>query len=136
MRRALLLLACTVDLGAVPDGGACAPSPDFFVSDVAPLYLEANRCGLSGCHDFATGHGTLRLRPPAAPPAAGTPLADWPLSWRENYFSTIHLLRCDAPLASRLLTMPEGVNNLHPPGPVVRDRATAALVIQTWVTAP
>ena len=140
MWRRLAMLAlmacasCTVDAGAVPDAGACAASPDFFVSDVWPRYLEANRCSTRGCHDFADGHGYLRLRPPEAAPAPGTPLAAWPLGWRENYLSALQLVRCDQPLASRLLTVPEGQSNLHPPGPVVLDRATAASVIEDWVT--
>jgi hypothetical protein len=137
-RLAMLALmtsaACTVDAGAVPDAGACAASPDYFVSDVWPRYLEANRCSTSGCHAFGDGHGYLRLRPPETAPAPGTPLAAWPLGWRENYLSALQLVRCDAPLASRLLTVPEGQSNLHPPGPVVLDRATAASVIETWVT--
>jgi hypothetical protein len=45
-------------------------------------------------------------------------------------------MRCDAPLASRLLRVPEGDDNLHPPGPVVLDRATAATVLETWVALP
>src|SRR5437868_2997693 len=125
--------ACTIDVGAVPDAGPCGASPDFFVSDVFPRYLVANQCNARGCHDFADGHGYLRLRPPEAPPAPGMTIDTWPLGWRENYLSTIQLLRCDQPLASRLLTVPEGQSNLHPPGPVVRDRATAATLIQTWV---
>jgi hypothetical protein len=131
----LTCAACTVDVGVPPgaDAGACAASPDYFVSAVYPDYLAANLCGSSGCHDFADGHGYLRLRQPEAPPAAGTPLAAWPLGWRENYLSALQLVRCDDPLASRILTVPEGQSNLHPPGPVVLDRATAATVIETWV---
>jgi hypothetical protein len=128
--------ACTVDLGQIPDAAVCSPSPDFFVSDVFPRYLVPNQCGSGGCHDFATGHGTLRLRPLVNAPAPGTPLDAWPLAWRENFLSALQLIRCDAPTASRLLTVPEGVGNLHPPGPVVLDRATAAQVIQTWVAGP
>src|SRR5258706_480417 len=69
--------ACRVDLGQIPDAAVCNPSPDFFVSDVFPRYLVPNQCGNGGCHDFATGHGTLRLRPPFNPPAPGTPLDGW-----------------------------------------------------------
>jgi len=132
---AIACAACTIDIGAMPDASPCAANPDFFVSDVWPRYLVANQCGNSGCHSFDNGHGYLRLHQPEAPAPApgGAPLADWPVGWRENYLSTIQLLRCDAPLASRLLTVPEGVGNLHPPGPVVLDRATARTVIQTWV---
>ena len=125
--------ACTVDNGSVPDAAACAARPDYFVSDVWPRYLVANRCNSAGCHDFDDGHGTLRLRVPEAAPAAGTPLDAWPLGWRENYLSALQLVRCDDPLASRLLTFPEGQGDLHPPGPVVLDRQTAATVIQAWV---
>src|SRR4051812_31599830 len=127
---------CTIDVGAQPDAAACAVSPDYFVSDVHPRYLVPNQCGISGCHSFDDGHGVLRLRPPEEPPAPGQPLDAWPTAWRQNYLSAIHLLRCDAPLESRLLVVPEGQGNLHPPGPVVLDRATAADVIQTWVSRP
>ncbi len=133
---ALLFAGCTVDVGTTPDAGACAPSPDFFVSDVWPRYLDSNLCGNGPCHDYANGHGYLRLRPPGPAPAPGTPLDQWPLDWRENYLSTIQLLRCDAPDQSRLLTVPEGVSNLHPPGPIVRNRAEARTVIETWVGSP
>lgn len=140
MRRGLALAAtvglaaCGIDAGAVPDAGPCAPAPDYFVSDVWPRYLTPNQCSSQGCHDFSDGHGYLRLRVPEdPPPAAGTALDAWPLGWRENYLSTIQLVRCDQPLASRVLTVPEGQANLHPPGPVVLDRATAAMLLQTWV---
>src|SRR3954470_13941989 len=114
IRRVALALAgagaaCTIDAGTVPDGGACAARPDYFVSDVWPRYLEANRCASSGCHDFTDGHGYLRLRAPETPPPApGTPIDAWPIGWRENYLSALQLVRCDDPAASRLLTVPEG----------------------------
>jgi hypothetical protein len=138
MRVALLALSsvaagCTVGLGPAPDGGACAPAPDYFVSDVWPRYVVPNQCANRGCHDFADGHGYLRFRPPEPPPAPGLPLAAWPTAWAQNYLSAIQLVRCDQPLASRLLTVPEGIGNLHPPGPVVLDRVTAAQVLTTWV---
>lgn len=125
---------CTVDTGASPVAAQCAASPDFFVSDVWPRYLVANQCNSGGCHDFNDGHGSLRLRVPEPDaPAAGTRLDAWPLAWRENYLSALQVVRCDDPFASRLLTVPEGQENLHPPGPVVLDRATAATVVATWV---
>jgi hypothetical protein len=141
MRRlaciALLASSCAVDLGSTSTV-ACAPSPDYFVSEIAPGYLDANRCGSAGCHAFADGHGSLRLRDVSGDvaPAPQTPLAMWPLSWRENYLSTIHVVRCDAPAASRLLTVPEGSGNLHPPGPVVLDRQSAQQLVQQWVAMP
>jgi hypothetical protein len=129
--------ACTVDLGSTSTA-PCAPSPDFFVSAIAPRYLDANQCANRGCHDFADGHGTLRLRPVGTdfPPPPTSPITTWPLSWRENYLSAIQLVRCDAPLQSRLITVPEGSGNLHPPGPVVRDRQTARALVQQWVAMP
>jgi hypothetical protein len=130
---ALALAACTIDPGAPPDAGPCAASPDFFVSDVYPRYLVPNQCGNGGCHSFSDGHGTLRLRTPDPAPAPGQSIDAWPLSWRENYLSALHLVDCNTPLASRLLTVPEAQSNLHPPGPVVLDRVTAATVVQTWV---
>lgn len=129
--------ACTIDTGVTPDAAACTAAPDFFVSDVYPRYLVPNQCGSSGCHAFDDGHGVLRLRTPEMPPpAVGQRLDEWPPAWRENYLSAIHLVRCDAPLQSRLLVVPEGQDNLHPPGPVVLDRVTAASLLQTWVTTP
>jgi hypothetical protein len=132
LAAALGCAACNIDVGAVPDAG-CAARADVFVSDVWPRYLAANRCDSSGCHAFSDGHGYLRLRPPEAAPAAGTPIDAWPFGWRENFLSALQLVRCDEPLSSRLLTVPEGEGNLHPPGPVVLDRATAAAVVQAWV---
>jgi hypothetical protein len=32
--------------------------------------------------------------------------------------------------------MPEGLGNLHPPGPVVVDRAGAAMLVERWVALP
>ncbi len=136
---ALLLPAicasCAIDLGAAPDA-ACHPSPDFFVAEFAPRYLELYQCATRRCHDFSDGSGTMRLRPFEAAPAPGTPLDAWPLGWRENYLSAKQLVRCDAPLESRLLTVPEGLGNLHPPGPIVRDRPAAAALFEAWVGAP
>jgi hypothetical protein len=129
--------ACTIDVGAQPDAAPCTASPDFFVSDVFPRYLVANQCGSSGCHSFDGGHGVFRLRRPEMPePSPGLPLDMWPFAWRQNYLSAIHLVRCDAPLDSRLLIVPQGQNNLHPPGPVVLDRKAAAMIFETWVTLP
>jgi hypothetical protein len=131
---ALACAACTIDPGAVPDAGPCAARPDFFVSDIYPRYLVANQCGNGGCHDFNDGHGYLRLHAPEpSAPTMGLALGDWPIGWRENYLSTIQLVRCDAPAQSRLLLVPEGVSNLHPPGPVVLDRVAATAMMQTWV---
>jgi hypothetical protein len=128
--------ACSIDTGAVPDAGACAAKADYFVSDVWPRYLAANQCGSRGCHDFDDGHGYLRLHTPEAAPAVGSTIDVWPIGWRENYLSALQLVRCDQPLASRLLTVPEGQSNLHPPGPVVLDRTLAATLITTWVATP
>ena len=126
--------ACTIDTGAVPDAGACPASADYFVSDVWPRYLEANRCATPRCHDFSDGHGYLRLRVPETPaPPAGSTIDTWPIGWRENFLSALPLVDCDAPAQSRILLVPEGQSNLHPPGPVVLDRKTAETVIRTWV---
>jgi hypothetical protein len=138
MRARLLAMAlacagCTIDLGATPDAGACRPVPDLFVSEVWPGYILSNQCANGGCHDFSVGHGSLRFQTPEAAPAPGTPLVAWPTAWRLNYLSAIQLVRCDLPLQSRLLTVPEGIGNLHPPGPVVLDRAAAAQIVQSWV---
>ncbi len=131
---ALACGACAIDPGPQPDGGACDPDPDYFVSDVYPRYLVAGRCSADrGCHGGGDAHGTLRIRPPEAAPAPGTPLAAWPPNWRDNYFDAAALVRCDQPGQSHLLLVPEGLADLHPPGPVVGDRAAAATLIETWV---
>jgi hypothetical protein len=129
--------SCTLDAGTTSTV-ACAPSPSFYVSDVWPRYLVPNLCGNTSCHRFDDGHGVMRFHAVDgdAVPAASTVLSGWPSSWRENYLAAIQYLSCDAPLQSRLITMPEGIGNLHPPGPVVRDRVTARSVIEQWVTAP
>jgi hypothetical protein len=132
----LVVLGACVDLGTTPNTVACTPSPDFYVSTVFPRYLQTNQCVSGGCHSFDGGHGTLRLQPPEIAPAPGTPLDAWPMSWRQNYLSTIQLVRCDAPPESRLLTVPEGLGNLHPPGPVVLDRVAAFNIVTGWVAAP
>jgi hypothetical protein len=129
-------IACTIDVGRVPDAAPCAASPDVFVQSVWPRYLAASSCGLQGCHDFSDGHGYFRLRQPEIPPFPGLAVADWPTAWRENYLATIQLLDCQNPARSRVLVIPEGEGNLHPPGPVVRDRATALAVLQAWVAGP
>jgi hypothetical protein len=141
MRRgvllSLVLTACTVSAGTAPDAGSCAPSPQFFVSDVYPKYLAPNSCGLAGsCHDFDDGHGYFRLHKPAAAPAPTTPIAEWPASWRENYLAAAQLYDCAHPLDSLLLQIPEGTGDLHPLGPAVLDRGMAATVLQAWTTAP
>jgi hypothetical protein len=142
VRTALLLVvgagACTVAIPSTPDAGACLATPDIFVSEVWPCYLAATSCGLpSTCHDFSDGHGYFRLRQPEPiPPLPGQPIDQWPTAWRENYLAAIQLLDCAQPLDSRLLRVPEGLADPHPPGPVVLDRATAAEVIQAWVAGP
>jgi hypothetical protein len=125
--------ACTIDAGDVPDAGACPANADYFVSDVWPRYLAPNQCANRGCHDFDDGHGYLRLHVPEAAPPAGSTIDTWPIGWRENFLSALQLVDCDDPTHSRILLVPEGQSNLHPPGPVVLDRKTAATVIETWV---
>ncbi len=131
------LAGCEVAAGPVPDAGACLASGDVFIQRVQPDFFLALDCATArDCHAFADGHGTLRLRPWESPPALGTPVANWPIGWRENYLSAIQQLDCDDPLQSRLLLIPEGSGNIHPPGPVISDRPAAAAVIEAWVTAP
>jgi hypothetical protein len=140
MRPALALglvavAGCTISVSGVPDAAPCLANADFFVSDVYPRYLVQNQCITRGCHDFDDGHGYLRFQVPEAAPAPGLALDAWPNHWRNNYLSAIQLLRCEAPLESRLLTVPEGQLDLHPPGPVVRDRPLAEALITSWVGA-
>lgn len=127
--------ACTVDAGAPPDAGACPANADFFVSDVWPRFFVPNQCANRGCHDFDNGRGYLRLHvPETPPPPPGSTIDTWPIGWRENFLSALQLVDCADPTHSRLLSVPEGQSNLHPPGPVVVDRETAASVVATWVS--
>jgi hypothetical protein len=137
LRLALFLLAgCTVPLGAVPDAAPCAPSTSFFVSDMWLGYFGRNQCATSSCHDFDGGHGYLRFHAPGTMPDAASPIATWPPAWRDNYQQAIQLVRCDQPLSSRLLTVPEGKADPHPPGVSIDVPAAAELLFQEWVTAP
>jgi hypothetical protein len=131
---ALGLAGCVVSPGATSDAAPCAPSPDYFVATVRLDYLDANQCASSGCHAFDDGHGYLRFQPFGDAPPPGTPLASWPSSWRDDYLAAIQLVRCDDALASRLLTVPEGIADPHPPGDSVGDHPGAELIFRTWVS--
>lgn len=132
----LLLAACTVDLGAPPDAAPCAPSTEFFAQQMWLPYFDANECASSACHGAKAGHGYLRFQPPGGIPAPNTRLADWPPSWRANYYSSIQLLSCDDFPSSRLLTVPENLADPHPPGDSVQSHATAEALFRDWATAP
>jgi hypothetical protein len=135
---ALVLLGagCRVELGAVPDAGPCAPSPRYFVSDFWLRYVDANQCATAGCHAQSGGHGYLRYAPPGNAPAATDPFDTWPAAWRANYFESVQLVRCDDPTASRLLTVPEGRADPHPPGDSIDDHAAAEQIFRDWIAAP
>ncbi len=142
MRLALavagLALGCQVDAGTVPDAAPCRPSPSYFVTDVWLRYLDANQCATPACHGFDGGHGYLRFRPPGTPPDPAAPLDAWPAAWRMNYLAATQLVRCDDPLASRLLTVPEGGADPHPTSPAdqVQNHADAEAIFHTWVATP
>jgi hypothetical protein len=134
---AIALSGCQVAAGTTPDAGACLASGDVFIQRVQPDFLVPLGCGTErDCHDFARGHGTLRLRPWESSPALGTPVAEWPIGWRTNYLSAIQQLDCEDGSQSRLLLIPMGSGNIHPPGPVISDRPAATAVIEAWVAAP
>jgi hypothetical protein len=133
---AALLGGCSLSPGAVPDAGRCAPSPEYFAEVVQVNYLDANQCARPDCHGFDDGHGYYRLRPFGTAPAPGTALADWPPAWRQNYYESIQLVRCDDALASRLLSVPEGRADPHPPGDSVDNHASAEGIFQQWVATP
>ena len=138
MKQLLLILAagCTVPLGTTPDAAPCTPSTRFFVSDFWLGYVDANQCATSDCHAFDTGHGYLRYRAPGNMPDATSPIGDWPQAWRDNYYQSIQLLNCDQPLQSRLLTVPEGKADQHPPGISVTSDVVAEELFQEWIAAP
>jgi hypothetical protein len=131
---ALIFAACAVDLGRAPDAGPCMASPAFFASDVWPDYLDLNKCASAGCHDFTDGHGYLRYHLPPAAPGPDQPLESWPESWRLNYLTSIQLLRCDDPPASRLLSVPAGMADPHPVGAQIEDLDRATQLFRDWVS--
>jgi hypothetical protein len=134
---ALAGLGCEVDLRPTQDAAPCAPSPGFFLSDVWSQYIRRNTCASDGCHDFATGHGYLRFRlPTPIGPEVTAPLDTWPESWRLNYLTAIQLVRCDDPTASRLLTVPEGLADPHPPGDAVDSHDLADQLFRDWIASP
>jgi hypothetical protein len=129
---------CTVDLGAVPDAAPCQPSTRYFVDPLWTQYFDANQCATSACHSFDDGHGYFRLHAPGTAPPAASPLDQWPEAWRDNYLAAIQLFDCASPLESRLLTVPEGKADPHPPGVSVPSsgQPLAESLIQGWATAP
>ncbi len=131
-----LAVGCTVPLGERPDAAPCAPSTSFFVSDFWLGYLDANQCATSDCHAFEGGHGYLRFRAPGNMPDPSAAIADWPAAWRDNYEQAVQLVRCDDPLKSRLLTVPEGKADPHPPGVSVTSPPVAEELFQQWIAAP
>ncbi len=111
-------------------------SPHYFVSDVWPRYLDHNSCEQSGCHAASDGHGYFRLQPGTNLPLFDAPIDGWPDNWRANYFASIQLVRCDAPLSSRLFTTPAQLADDHPVGISVDNLAESKLLFQTWVDTP
>jgi hypothetical protein len=132
----IFLVGCSVPLGARPDAGPCTPSTAFFASDLWLGYLDANQCATSNCHAFDGGHGYLRYKPPGNMPDPMSPITDWPAAWRDNYYESIQLVRCDDPLKSRLLTVPEGKAEPHPPGGVIGWPPQDEDYFQRWIAAP
>ena len=131
-----LLAGCTVSVGNSPDAGSCLPSTAYFASTFWLGYIDPNQCATSSCHAFDGGHGYLRFRPPGDIPQPGVAFADWPAAWQDNYYQSIQFMRCDQPLQSRLLTVPEGKADPHPPGPSVMTPSEAEQLFQDWVSAP
>jgi hypothetical protein len=134
---ALVLVAgCKIDLHTAPDAAPCMPSTSYFVSSLYFDYISEYECATSGCHAFSGGHGYLRFQPPAKSPSATDPFDTWPAAWQANYLAAVQLVRCDMPLASRLLTVPEGKADPHPPGNVVTSQPLAEQMFQDWIAAP
>ena len=129
------VFGCTVPLGTTPDAAPCRPSTRFFASDFWLGYIDANQCATSDCHAFDGGHGYLRYKPAGDMPDPLSPIDNWPEAWRYNYYQSIQLVRCDDPLKSRLLTVPEGKGDLHPPGMFGWPPQEEAL-FQQWIAAP
>ncbi len=128
--------ACAVEPGAKPSAGACQPSPTYFAANVWLPYIDANQCATGPCHAQASGHGYLRYVPPGSPPSPGDAFSAWPTAWQLNYWASIQLVRCDQPDASRLLTVPEGKADPHPPGISVQDPGFANQLFIDWLASP
>jgi hypothetical protein len=133
---AFLAAGCTVSVGKSTDAGACSPSTAYFASTFWLGYVDPNHCAASSCHAFSDGHGYLRYLPPGDIPAPGVAFADWPAAWRANYYQSVQFMNCAEPLQSRLLTVPEGNADPHPPGPSVMMPQVAEELFQDWVSAP
>ncbi len=133
---ALFALGCIPATGDRPDGGPCHASPRFFASDIYPRYLDFNGCGRNACHAADVGAGYFRLAYVLNAPVNEPDVNRWPDGWRSNYYSTIQLLRCDAPTESRLLTTPAGLGDPHPAGNTVSNLAEAEDLVSRWVTLP
>jgi hypothetical protein len=132
----IFVCGCSVPLGTAPDAAPCMPSTEFFVSDFWLGYVDANQCATSDCHAFEGGHGYLRYRAPGNMPDPKAAISDWPAAWRDNYYESIQLVRCDDALKSRLLTVPLGTSDPHPPGVSVTSEAVADDLFQRWIAAP
>jgi hypothetical protein len=135
LAAALLLCGCKIDLHIAPDASPCMPSTRYFVDTIWFDYISSYECATSGCHAFSGGHGYLRFHPPATSPDPADPFATWPAAWQENYLAAIQLVRCDLPLASRLLTVPEGKADPHPPGDVVMFQPFVDQMFLAWFSA-
>jgi hypothetical protein len=132
---ALLLAGCDISLEPTPAPPRCMPSTRYFVSPFWLGYIDANQCASSGCHAFSDGHGYLRFRPPGTAPSPTATLDTWPDAWRANYDAAIALVNCEMPLASRLLTVPEGKADPHPPGVAVMNDPVAEQMFTDWLNA-
>jgi hypothetical protein len=132
----LLLAGCQVSLTGTTDAAPCSPSTRYFASDLWLRYIDANQCATPACHSSTMGHGYLRFDPPGNAPVATTPLSSWPPAWQNNYVQAVQLVRCDQPQKSRLLTVPEGKADPHPPGDSVSEHALADQMFLDWISAP
>lgn len=134
---AICVVACGyVDPG--PDVGppaTCNAPPAFFVTDVWPKFFVKYGCGMSNCHDAATGHGFFRLQDltGVTAPDPASPVSTWPTQWQQNYNEVTANLSCASPETSPVLAVPAGQGEPHPGGTVVTDVPGADSLFQMWL---
>jgi hypothetical protein len=143
---ALAVAACeTVNLGEPPaDINACRPSQSYFVygtamdggtnngiwQDVLGKDYGGKHCHDSACHG-AGSKNSLKLTVPSCVPPGCNPPLPLTLEWADNYRAVAEQMNCANVSASRLLTLPSGLQT-HGGGKLFDVTDPEADVIIGW----